>query len=66
MVMRYVKALRSLSKLILHPLIHTLLEFNLPQDVVNCQGGGVEAGCIALMASDVKTVADELGIPMLL
>jgi hypothetical protein len=50
----------------LHPLIHTRLEFNLAQDVVNCQGGGVEAGCIALMASDVKTVADELGIPMLL
>jgi hypothetical protein len=28
--------------------------------------GGVEAGSIALMAIDVKGVADELGIPVLL
>jgi hypothetical protein len=35
--MRYVKALRSLSKLILHPLIHTLLEFDLSPNMVVCQ-----------------------------
>ena len=46
--------------------MHTRLKFNLPQDIVNCQGGGVEAGSVALMAGDVKGVADELGIPMLL
>jgi len=28
--------------------------------------GGVQAGSVALMAGDVKGVADELGIPMLL
>jgi hypothetical protein len=30
------------------------------------EAGGVEGGSIALMAIDVKAVADELGIPMLL
>ncbi len=53
------------QKFRLHPLIHTLLEFNLAQYIVGCQGGGVEAGSAALMAGDVKTVADELGILML-
>jgi hypothetical protein len=43
-----------------------LLESNLAQDIEGCQGGGVEAGEFALMAIDVKSVADELGIPMLL
>jgi len=33
MVMRYEKVFRSLSKFVLHPLIHTLLEFNLAQNV---------------------------------
>jgi hypothetical protein len=32
------KALRSLSKLILHPLIYTLLEFTLVQDTERCPG----------------------------
>jgi hypothetical protein len=32
-VMRYVKVFRSLSKFVLHPLIHTLLEFDRTQDV---------------------------------
>ncbi len=50
----------------LHPLIHTLLKFNLAQDVENCQEGGVEAGSVALMAIDVKGVAYELRIPTLL
>ncbi len=59
-------ATRPLWKCRLHPLIHTLLKFNLAQDIVNCQGGGVQAGSVALMAGDVKGVADELGIPMLL
>jgi hypothetical protein len=50
----------------LHPLIHTLIEFSLAQDVENCQEGGVEAGSVALMAIDVKGVAYELRIPTLL
>ena len=50
----------------LHPLIHTLLEITLAQDIENCQEGGVEAGGVALMAGDVKAMADVLGIPMLL
>ena len=50
----------------LHPLIHTLLEFNLAQYIVGFQGKGVEAGSIALIARDVRTVADALEIPMLL
>jgi hypothetical protein len=28
------------------------------------EAGGVEGGSIALMAGDVKSVGDELGIPM--
>jgi hypothetical protein len=36
-VMRNVNSLRSLPKFALHPLIHTLLEFSLIQDMVaNC------------------------------
>ena len=31
--MRYVKAFRSLSKFVLHPLIHTLLDFTVAQDL---------------------------------
>ena len=50
----------------LHPLIHTLLEITLAQYIVGCQGKGVEAGSIALIARDVKTVANALEIPMLL
>ncbi len=57
---------RSLSKCGLHPLIHTLLEITLAQYIVGCQGKGVEAGSIALIARDVKTVANALEIPMLL
>ena len=49
----------------LHPLIHTLLGFTLVQDIGSCQGRGVEGGSIALMAIDVKGVADKLGIPVL-
>ena len=37
MVMRYEKVFRSLSKFVLHPLIHTLLKFNLAQNMVTCQ-----------------------------
>jgi len=33
---------------------------------VGCQGGGIGAGSVALMAIDVKAMADELGIPVLL
>ena len=51
---------------VLQPLIHTLIEFSLAQDVENCQEGGVEAGSVALMAIDVKGVAYELRIPTLL
>ena len=40
-MMRYVKALRSLSKLILHPLIHTLLKFALALGVGISQDGCV-------------------------
>jgi len=64
--MSNVNSPRSKQKFRLHPLIHTQLEFNLAQYIVGCQGGGVEAGSAALMAGDVKTVADELGILMLL
>ena len=32
-MVRYVNAVRSISKWGLHPLIHTLLEFNLAQDI---------------------------------
>ncbi len=40
MVVRYVKVFRSLQKFVLHPLIHTLLEFTLAQSVVGvCEGG---------------------------
>lgn len=46
--------------------MHTLLQFNLAQDLEGCQGGGVEAGNIALVARDIESVADELGVPMLL
>ena len=46
--------------------MHTLLEFTLSQYVVRCPGRGIEAGSIDLMASDVKAMADELGIPVLL
>jgi hypothetical protein len=42
-----------------------LLEFTWAQDVEACQGGGVGAGSIALMASDVNGVTDELGIAVL-
>ena len=42
MVMRYVKALRSLSKLILHPLIHTLPKFILAQNIGSLKGRDVE------------------------
>ena len=38
MVMIYVKVLRSLSKFVLHPLIHTFLKFDLAQYVEGCQG----------------------------
>jgi hypothetical protein len=34
---------RSVQKFILHPLIHTRLEFNLAQDMVSCQRGEKEA-----------------------
>ena len=64
--MRNVAPPRSLEKCGLHPLIHTLLEFTLAQYIVGCQGKGVEAGSIALIARDVKTVANALEIPMLL
>jgi len=43
-----------------------LLGFDLAQYNVGCQGKGVEAGSIALIARDVKTVANALEIPMLL
>ena len=41
------------------PLIHTY-------EKAVVEAGGVEGGSIALMAIDVKAVAGELGIPMLL
>ena len=47
-----------MGRLILHPLIHTY-------EKAVVEAGGVEGGGIALMAIDVKAVADELGIPML-
>ena len=56
----------TIWEFVLHPLIHTCLGFNLAQDIVGCQGEGVEAGSIALIARDAKTVADALEIPMLL
>jgi hypothetical protein len=31
---------REVAKCGLHPLIHTLLKFNLPQDIESCQGSG--------------------------
>ena len=37
MVMRYVKVFRSLSKFVLHPLMHTPLKFTLAQNMVSCQ-----------------------------
>jgi hypothetical protein len=43
-----------------------LLEITLAQYIVGCQDKGVEAGSIALIARDVKTVANALEIPMLL
>jgi hypothetical protein len=46
--------LRLQRKFGLHPLIHTLLKFNLAQDVENCQEGGVEAGSVALMAGGLR------------
>jgi len=55
----------SFGKFTLHPLIYTSLEFALAQNVEGCQGGGLEAGSIALVARDVKAVVDELGIPVL-
>ena len=39
---------------VLHPLIHTLLEFTLAQMFIVVKAGGVEAGTIALMDGDVK------------
>jgi hypothetical protein len=48
-----------MGRLILHPLIHTY-------EKAVVKAGGVEGGSIALMAIDVKAVADELGAPMLL
>ena len=37
MVVIYVRLLRSLSKFVLHPLIHTSLGFTLAQDMAHCQ-----------------------------
>jgi hypothetical protein len=65
-MMRDVNSPRSRRKFTLHPLIYTLLEITLAQYIVGCQGKGVEAGSIALIARDVKTVANALEIPMLL
>ena len=48
-----------MGRLILHPFIHTY-------EKAVVKAGGVEGGSIALMAIDVKAVADELGAPMLL
>jgi hypothetical protein len=47
-----------MGRLILHPLIHTY-------EKAVVKAGGVEGGSYALMAIDLKAVADELGIPML-
>jgi hypothetical protein len=38
LVVRCVKVFRSLSKFVLHPLIHALLEFTLARDIVSSQG----------------------------
>jgi hypothetical protein len=48
-----------MGRLILHPFIHTY-------EKAVVKAGGVEEGGIALMAIDLKAVADVLGIPMLL
>jgi hypothetical protein len=41
-MMRYVKVFRSLSKFVLHPLIHTLLESILALVIVGNQGKAIE------------------------
>ncbi len=64
--MRNLSSDRLQRKCKLHPLIHTLLGFTQAQDVEGCQGGGLEAGSIALVARDIKTVADELARLLLL
>ena len=40
----------------LHPLIHTILELNLVQDIESCQGGGVEGASITMVAGHVQRV----------
>jgi len=45
-VMRNVNSLRSLPKFALHPLIHTLLKFNLAQDAEKKKSGAIDSAVI--------------------
>ena len=59
--MRYTKVFRSLSKFVLHPLIHTLLEFALALDVESISKRSIDVqrvGRLSPVASGRAIVMD--------